>query len=223
MGTARRLRHPQHDISKKCSATQYNIYSGKEALDQLERRLDQRLRVAATHFTNNAAQGFVQRSLPQRLLGGHWLTEKFQFLSTLAWQSGDDEGGILGELDIIVPLYGIRDTSEIDQTGWFLQPGLVSWEADNGDRRLDVNIRFAHRRLIRERIAVGAAVFYDHNIDSDLKRIGASADWVSPYTYLAVNYYEPLSGWRSGERIGYEERALRGVDVNVAQALWDSH
>ena len=197
--------------------------SATQALDQLERKLEQRLRVAATNFTNNAAQGFVQRSLPQRLLGGHWLTEKFQFLSTLAWQTGDDEGGILGELDIVVPLYGTRDTSETDQTGWFLQPGLVSWEADNGDRRLDVNIGFAHRRLLRERIAVGAAVFYDHNIDSDLKRIGGGVDIVSPYTYLAVNYYEPLNSWRTGERLGYEERALRGVDINVEQALWDSH
>ena len=50
-----------------------------------------------------------------------------------------------------------------------------------------------------------------------------SIDWISPYTYLAVNYYEPLNGWRTGERLGYEERALRGVDVNVEQALWDSH
>ena len=202
---------------------QYATYSGKEALEKLEQKLDQRLRVAVTHFSNNAAQGFVQQSLPQMLLGGHWLTEKFQFLSTLAWQSGDDKGGILGELDIVVPLYGTRNAAEIDQTGWFLQPGLVSWEADNGDRRLDVNIGLTHRRLLRERIAIGAAVFYDHNIDSDLKRIGAGADIISPYTYLAVNYYEPLDGWRTGERLGYEERALRGVDVNIEQALWDSH
>ena len=214
---------PPQPTANAAPHTNNTVATATQALDQLERKLDQRLRVTATHFTNNAAQGFVQRSLPQRLLGGHWLTEKFQFLSTLAWQSGDDEGGILGELDIVVPLYGTRDISETDQSSWFLQPGLVSWEADNGDRRLDVNIGFAHRRLVRERIAIGAAVFYDHNIDSDLKRIGGGVDIVSPYTYLAVNYYEPISGWRSGERIGYEERALRGVDVNVAQALWDSH
>ena len=205
------------------NAAPHTYVSATQALDQLERKLDQRLRVAATNFTNTAAQGFVQQSLPQMLLGGHWLTEKFQFLSTLAWQTGDDEGGILGELDIVVPLYGTRDTSETDQSSWFLQPGLVSWEADNGDRRLDVNIGLAYRQLIQERIAVGAAVFYDHNIDSDLSRIGAGADMVSPYTYLAVNYYHPINSWRTGERLGYEERALRGVDVNVAQALWDSH
>ena len=164
----------------------------------------------------------MQQSLPQRLLGGHWLTEKFQFLSTLAWQSGDDEGGILGELDLVVPLYGKRNTAGADQYGFFLQPGLVSWEADNGDRRLDVNVGLVYRQRLRERIALGAAVFYDHNIDSDLKRIGAAADWVSPYTYVAVNYYEPISGWRSGERLGYEERALRGVDINIEQALLDS-
>ena len=197
--------------------------SATQALNKLEQKLEQRLRVAATHFTNNAAQGFVQQSLPHMLLGGHWLTEKFQFLSTLAWQTGDDKGGILGELDLVVPLYGTRDTSETDQTGLFVQPGLVSWEADNGDRRLDVNVGLAYRQLIRERIAIGASVFYDHNIDSDLKRIGAGVDIVSPYTYLAVNYYEPLNGWRTGERLGYEERALRGVDINVEQALWDSH
>ena len=203
--------------------THNTVISATQALNKLEQKLEQRLRVAATNFSNTAAQGFVQRSLPQMLFGGHWLTEKFQFLSTLAWQTGDDEGGILGELDIVVPLYGTRNAAEIDQTGWFLQPGLVSWEADNGDRRLDVNIGLTHRRLLRKRIAIGAAVFYDHNIDSDLKRIGAGADIISPYTYLAVNYYEPLSGWRSGERLGYEERALRGVDVNIEQALWDSH
>ena len=28
-----------------------------------------------------------------------------------------------------------------------------------------------------------------------------------------------LSGWRTGQRLGYEERALRGVDINVEQAL----
>ena len=156
------------------------------------------------------------------LLGGHWLTEKFQFLSTLAWQSGDDEGAILGELDLVVPLYGNRNATGIDQSGWFLQPGLVSWEADNGDRRLDVNIGLAHRRLIRDRIAIGAAVFYDHNIDSDLKRIGGGLDLVSPSTYVAVNYYHPLNSWRTGERLGFEERALRGVDVNLEQALLDT-
>ena len=116
----------------------------------------------------------------------------------------------------------MRDAAGADQYGFFLQPGLVSWEADNGDRRLDVNVGLVYRQRIRERIAVGAAVFYDHNIDSDLKRIGAAADWVSPYTYVAVNYYEPLSGWRTGERLGYEERALRGVDINIEQALLDS-
>ena len=110
----------------------------------------------------------------------------------------------------------------VDQYGLFVQPGLVSWEADNGDRRLDVNVGLVYRHRLRERIALGAAVFYDHNIDSDLKRIAAAADWVSPYTYVAVNYYEPISGWRSGERLGYEERALRGVDINIEQALLDS-
>ena len=221
MDTATVLRTAQHDVKKNTVLD--DAYSGKEALDQIERKLDQRLRIAATHFANNTAQGLVQRSLPQRLLGGHWLREKFQFLSTLAWQTGDDEGGILGELDLVVPLYGKRNAAGVDQYGFFLQPGLVSWEADNGDRRLDVNVGLAYRHRVRERIAVGAAVFYDHNIDSDLKRIGAAADMVSPYTYLAVNYYEPLDGWRTGERLGYEERVLRGVDINVEQALWDSH
>ena len=116
----------------------------------------------------------------------------------------------------------MRNTAGADQYGLFVQPGLVSWEADNGDRRLDVNVGLVYRHRLRERIALGAAVFYDHNIDSDLKRIGASADMVSPYTYLAVNYYEPISGWRTGERLGYEERALRGVDINIEQALLDS-
>ena len=213
MDTATVLRTAQHD----------NTFDSKQALDKLEQKLEQRLRVAATNFANNTAQGFIQQSLPQMLLGGHWLTEKFQFLSTLAWQSGDDKGGILGELDLVVPLYGKRNASGADQYGLFVQPGFVSWEADNGNRRLDVNVGLAYRHRIRNRIAIGAAVFYDHNIDSDLKRIGAAADWVSPYTYVAVNYYEPISGWRSSERLGYEERALRGVDVNVEQALWDSH
>ena len=214
---------PQHSTAHAAPQTNNTVATATQALDRLERKLEQRLRVAATNFANNTAQGFVQQSLPQRLLGGHWLREKFQFLSTLAWQSGDDKGGILGELDLVIPLYGKRNAAGADQYGFFLQPGLVSWEADNGDRRLDVNVGLAYRQRVRERIAVGAAVFYDHNIDSDLKRIAAAADVVSPYTYLAVNYYEPLSGWRSSERLGYEERALRGVDVNVEQALWDSH
>ena len=199
-----------------------SVLSATQALDKLERKLDQRLRVAATHFANNTAQGFVQQSLPQMLLGGHWLTEKFQFLSTLGWQSGDDKGGILGELDLVVPLYGMQDAAGIDQYGFFVQPGLVSWEADNGDRRLDVNVGLVYRQRVQERIAVGAAVFYDHNIDSDLKRIAAAADMVSRYTYLSLNYYEPLDGWRTGERLGYEERALRGVDINIEQALLDT-
>ena len=213
---------PQYSTANAVPDADNSVLSATQALDTLERKLEQRLRVAATNFANNTAQGFVQQSLPQRLLGGHWLREKFQFLSTLAWQSGDDKGGILGELDLVVPLYGKRNAAGVDQYGFFVQPGLVSWEADNGDRRLDMNVGLVYRHRIRERIAVGAAVFYDHNIDSDLKRIGAAADWVSPYTYVAVNYYEPISGWRTGERLGYEERALRGVDVNIEQALWDS-
>ena len=198
-------------------------FNSRQALQELERKLDYRMRVAATNFANNSAQGFVQQSLPQILFGQHWLAEKFQYLSTLSWQTGDDEGGILGELDLVVPLYGARNGSGVDQYGWFLQPGLVSWEADNGYRRLDVNIGLVHRRLLREDIAVGASVFYDHNIDTDLSRFGVGADWVSPYTYFSANYYQPLNGWRNGERLGYEERALRGFDVNVEQALWDSH
>ena len=213
---------PQHSTANAAPHTNNSVVSATQALEQLERKLEQRLRVAATNFANNTAQGFVQQSLPQRLLGGHWLTEKFQFLSTLAWQSGDDKGGILGELDLVVPLYGKRNAAGVDQYGFFLQPGLVSWEADNGDRRLDMNVGLVYRQRIHERIALGAAVFYDHNIDSDLKRIGAAADWVSPYTYVAVNYYEPIGGWRTGERLGYEERALRGVDINIEQALLDS-
>ena len=150
-------------------------YSATQALNELERKLEQRLRVAVNQFRQQHRTG-LYTAIPaaEATRCGHWLTEKFQFLSTLAWQSGDDEGGILGELDLVVPLYGMRNAGGADQYGFFLQPGLVSWEADNGDRRLDVNVGLVYRQRIRERIALGAAVFYDHNIDSDLKRIGAS-------------------------------------------------
>ena len=113
----------QVDTATSLRSAQHDIYNATQALDKLERKLDQRLRVAATHLANNTAQGFVQQSLPQRLLGGHWLTEKFQFLSTLAWQTGDDEGGILGELDLAIPLYGMRNAAGADQYGFFRATG----------------------------------------------------------------------------------------------------
>ncbi|MFB0711396.1 YchO/YchP family invasin [Buttiauxella noackiae] len=64
---------------------------------------------------------------------------------------------------------------------------------------------------------LGYNAFYDQQLANNLQRAGFGAEAWGEYLRLSANYYQPLSGWQSGNSETLEQRLARGYDV-TAQA-----
>ncbi len=64
---------------------------------------------------------------------------------------------------------------------------------------------------------LGYNTFYDSLLEENLQRAGFGAEAWGEYLRLSANYYQPLSGWRTGDTELQEQRLARGYDV-TAQA-----
>ncbi len=134
--------------------------------------------------------------------------------SSLRW---DVREGVQGGLDVFVPFFGDADST------WFLQPGFLLWPGLDGERRHDLNIGGGYRRRVGDGVA-GGGVFYDHNVDSTLQRLGLSLDFRSGRGYGALNVYYSLTDWEDSEEAPgqREEHALGGLDLQLRYALTDA-
>ncbi len=184
----------------------------REALEPGELRHSLKERAVA------AVNARLTRALDSRLqgmllaLGGE--QRGLRLDSSLRW---DVREGVQGGLDVFVPFFGDADST------WFLQPGFLLWPGLDGERRHDLNIGGGYRRRIGDWVA-GGGVFYDHNVDSTLQRLGLSLDFRSGRGYGALNVYYSLTDWEdSGEAPGQrEEHALGGLDLRLRYALTDA-
>ncbi|MCY4048128.1 MAG: inverse autotransporter beta domain-containing protein [Hyphomicrobiales bacterium] len=143
--------------------------------------------------------------------------EGFQLDSSLSWVSEESsDGTIKGEIDAVIPFWN-KDGHVI-----FTQPGLIFWKGLEEEDRVDGNFGVVYRtNLENTPIGIdaigGASLFYDwdfHRVGHS--RLGIGADIQSGFLHGAFNYYHPLSGERDGQREGFIEEALRGMDARLA-------
>ena len=136
------------------------------------------------------------------------LGEGFQLDSSLSYHSEDNEG-IEGDLDVVIPLLNLG------RHVLFVQPGAVFWTGLEEEERIDGNIGLVYRAELTRGLIAGASVFYDHDFQIGHSRASGGVDLQSGFFRLGANYYHPLSETEDG-REGFVEEALRGGDLQFA-------
>ena len=139
--------------------------------------------------------------------------EGFQFESSLDWVYGKENEGMEGGLDAAIPLLSGSDSAI------FLQPGAVFWTGLGEGQRVDGNFGLVYRTNLENTFlgidAVGgASLFHDWDFRSvGHSRFGVGADLQVGIFRGAFNYYHPLSDEKDGQREGFAEELLRGMDL----------
>ncbi|MCY4033288.1 MAG: inverse autotransporter beta domain-containing protein [Hyphomicrobiales bacterium] len=143
------------------------------------------------------------------------LGDGFQIDSSLGWVFGEDIESIDGGIDAAIPL--------LSKNGHivFTQPGLVFWEGNGEEERIDANFGIVYRTdLANTPIGIdaigGASIFYDYDFHRvGHERLSIGADIQTDNFHGAFNYYHPLSNEEDG-REGFIEKSLKGVDLRIA-------
>ena len=143
------------------------------------------------------------------------LGDGFQIDSSLGWVFGEDIESIDGGIDAAIPL--------LSKNGHivFTQPGLVFWEGNGEEERIDANFGIVYRTdLANTPIGIdaigGVSLFYDYDFHRvGHERISIGADIQTDNFHGAFNYYHPLSNEEDG-REGFIEDPLKGVDLRIA-------
>ena len=143
--------------------------------------------------------------------------EGFQLKSSLIYVTEESTDGMIkGEIDAAIPFWS-GDGHLV-----FTQPGLVFWTGPEEEERVDGNFGIVYRaNLANTPVSIdaigGASLFYDwdfHRVGHS--RLGIGADIQSGIFHGAFNYYHPLSNEKDGQREGFIEKALRGMDLRFA-------
>ncbi|MES9870865.1 MAG: inverse autotransporter beta domain-containing protein [Sedimenticola sp.] len=125
-------------------------------------------------------------------------------LSAQVTHEGKPVFGMLG----LVPL--VEDEHEL----LFTQGSIF-----HSDDRSTINLGLGYRWLVSDdKVLLGANAFYDHEFPYDHRRASIGLEARASVAELNMNFYEGLSGWRSG-RDGLNERAMDGYDLEVGVDL----
>jgi adhesin/invasin len=124
----------------------------------------------------------------------------------MRWASNNQP--VFGAL-VVKPLYKSEDALE----AVFNQSSIYYV-----DGRTTLNLGLGYRRLVAdETVIVGTNAFYDHEFPYAHARASVGGELRSSVAELNANFYNNVSGWRSG-RNGQQEKAMGGFDVEVGVA-----
>lgn len=125
-------------------------------------------------------------------------------------------GEFSADLDVVLPLTGFSSFSEDTVTrSFFVQKGVTRWRDRHGFQRNDVRLGAVSRYALNEGRdfgIVGVSMFVQENLERGHKRIVTGLNYMGRWGGASLNHYQPLTDWRPG-RIGYEERAIAGVEL----------
>ncbi|MEG3133528.1 inverse autotransporter beta domain-containing protein [Rouxiella sp. T17] len=105
----------------------------------------------------------------------------------------------------------------------FSQLGTQRWNERN-----IINLGFGYRKNITAEFILGGNVFLDLDATRHHSRIGSGIEIWNEQLRTAVNYYQPLSGWKKSHddmfnddtfRFQLYERAAKGWDLNLKSGL----
>lgn len=139
----------------------------------------------------------------------------------------DEDNLISGELDLVIPLGSLPDDILQRQTSlcsaWIVQPGAAIWDSAWGEIRYDFNMGVVYRFKpgCDNRIALGAGAFVDTNANTGSTRASLGFDMQYQGLYSVVNFYQPLTGWRSSGK-GLDERPLEGYTAELQIPLFSN-
>lgn len=176
-------------------------------------------------LSDTALQRFSNAALPVMLglvkaSGERLLGEHFSLTDDLSFRFGE---GLQGNVDLVMPLAGGRGASfQAGGTGggerraWFVQQGASIWLDDGGRRRHDLRLGLVGRTPAWQGRGgvLGLSFFQQYNLERGHSRSVMGLDWAGPRATAAFNYYLPATGWVAGSRLGYEERALEGMEFS---------
>lgn len=132
------------------------------------------------------------------------------FLSNLEIEGGISKGDALGSITSIQPLWSSTD----ERNHVFSQ---ISWYREHEQTTL--NFGLAARRLNEDQTVLwGINGFFDHAPERNHNRASIGADVQTSQAGVAVNYYVPLSGWKSVDTYT-EEKAASGWDFELMGRL----
>ncbi len=155
----------------------------------------------------------------KRLFGEH-----FSFANRMTYsQMG---GGFSGEMDTVVPLAALAGFAgfggmepDAESGAFFFQQGVTSWTDSQGLRRYDMRYGVVRRFNVSEEPGtnvVGLSSFFQQNMEYGHGRLVTGFDYDGAWGRSTFNYFLPTTGWRdSRNRIGYEERALAGMELSM--------
>ena len=145
-------------------------------------------------------------------------------------------GTLTADLDVVFPLASTSLENDLVTRSVFLQQGITRWRDDQGFQRSDTRIGAVHRSLLGGKSdggIFGTSVFVQENLERGHARMVSGFEYLGGWGQGTLNYYQPLTGWRSGRR-GFEERAIAGIelgyeaeltttiDVNIAGGRWET-
>lgn len=123
-------------------------------------------------------------------------------------------------INLLVDEHGNWDGSSASLfTPWEDNNRYLTWSQVGFTQRDDSAIGNlgAGQRWVAGNWLLGYNAFYDNQLSSNLQRAGFGTEAWGEYLRLSANYYQPLSGWQSGNSETLEQRLARGYDV-TAQA-----
>lgn len=179
---------------------------------------------------NAALSRFASTALPMALnlveaSGQRLLGDRFSLTNDLSFQFGD---GLKGDLDIVMPLFSGRQSDSFQAASaknsaggeygkaWFFQQGASIWRDANGMRRHDMRFGMVGRSPVwsGRNAILGVSFFQQYNLEHGHSRSVIGFDWAGPRAAAAFNYYLPTTGWMASHKLGYEERALEGMEIS---------
>ena len=193
-------------------------FSGIESCAGMLERSDNEFSTAASCVSNQVFSGLFDVALQfADNYGKPLFGENFRLDHRLDFSPSD--GGFSGDLDAVIPLNSFTSTSGDRVTrALFLQNGLSRWRDEHGFQRTDTRFGMVHRIATSERPnaggVFGTSVFFQENLERGHARIVTGLDYSDGWGSGSLSYFMPVTDWRTG-RIGYEERALEGVEFEL--------
>ncbi|MCY4555645.1 MAG: hypothetical protein OXF79_04555 [Chloroflexi bacterium] len=149
----------------------------------------------------------------KRTFGDH-----FQVIGNLTYSSISDRSGLGGDLDVVLPLSGAHSPTTGEQapgSALFLQQGITRWWDSFGSLHSDLRHGLVYRFRVsddRDADILGISMFHLMNAEHRHEVLVPVIDYSGRWGRGSFRYFSPTTGW-TPSRLGYEERALEGMEL----------
>ncbi len=148
----------------------------------------------------------------KRAFGQH-----FQIVGNLAYSRSSGRTGLQGDLDLVIPLVGGEPVSgeRASSSALFLQQGITRWWDAHGSLHNDVRQGLVYRFRVSEGLdadVLGISMLHLVNAEHQHAVLVPGFDYSGKWGSSSFRYFSPTTGGRL-TRLGYEERALEGMEL----------